>query len=140
MKLRSRWRATQLSGDSFYGTYDLPFVWHGMRQSRNVLVQRPQRAEHRHPRRVATLCGDEKGPIAHSKGAEVSKRSEAPGIFRAAFREKRGSEAGGLALLAESGVRTEIEEGPQASLKMKKAGEKSPAVKAQYYTQRVYTS
>jgi hypothetical protein len=39
-------RATKLSGDFFDGTYDLPFVWHRMRQSKNELVQGVQREEH----------------------------------------------------------------------------------------------
>jgi hypothetical protein len=47
--------ATELSGDFSDGTYDLPFVGHGMRQSKNALVQRPQREEHSHPCRAATL-------------------------------------------------------------------------------------
>ncbi len=47
MKLRSRRRATELSGDFPNGTYDLLFVWHGMRRSKIALVQRPQKEEHR---------------------------------------------------------------------------------------------
>ena len=39
--------ATELSGDFFDGSYDLLFVWHGMRQSKNALVQRPKKEEHR---------------------------------------------------------------------------------------------
>ena len=103
MKLRSRWRATELSGDFFDGTYDLPFVWHGMRESKNALVQRPQKEEHR-------------------------------------FNGEARTQSGRLGPRAESEARTEIEEGRLTPLKMKKAGEQSPASKRSFLLRLFYTN
>ena len=66
MKLRSRRRATELSGDFPNGTYDLLFVWHGMRRSKIALVQRPQKEEHRF-RGEARIRSGRFGPRAESE-------------------------------------------------------------------------
>jgi hypothetical protein len=58
--------ATELSGDFSDGTYDLPFVGHGMRQSKNALVQRPQREEHR-VHGEARIQSERLGPRAGSE-------------------------------------------------------------------------